>query len=116
MKNLAHNKYHILRLLVGLSILLVLVVGLPSQSLAQSVPEAVDSACLEVWQVVINVAEDGEGIQDLVFGQGIYATNAKDVCDQLAPPPPPSAPGVPVCGGAPRSDGRRGCRAPRWWG
>lgn len=51
--------------------------------------EAPDSVCFEIWDAVINVADNGGANQDLIFGQGLYASDAWDSgCDTLSPPPP----------------------------
>lgn len=78
------------RLMIILIIAVGFIFGMNDNSIAiaQPSPEAVESACFELWQATINVAETGGANKDLVYGQGIYATNDKDPCDQLAPPPP----------------------------
>lgn len=52
--------------------------------------EAPDSVCFEIWDAVINVADNGGANQDLVFGQGFYASDSFDACDTQSPPAPPA--------------------------
>lgn len=90
MNNTTKTISHFLRLLIAFTLVFGFIVSLPSATLAQSSPEAIDSACFELWQSTINVAETGGANKDLVYGMGIYATNGLDPCDEKAPPPPPA--------------------------
>ena len=91
MKVRSLNRAQITRIFVFAFLALGFLVCLSSDALvlAQQ-PEVVDSACYEIWSAVINVQDNGAVNKDLIYGQGIHATIDQDVCDTLAPPPPPS--------------------------
>lgn len=86
MTSVPKARHFVLNLLIVLALVFPAVL-LPVSASAGSIsaPDA-PAGCYEIWDAVINVSDTSGGSQNLVFGQGLFASDGEDDCDSKAPP------------------------------